>query len=106
MNPTNRELLTSSHWGTYWVDVDDDRVTALRDFGEDQDPSPIGQGIIDVLSGPTRITTPMVRKGWLEGGAGAAREKRGQEDFVAVTWDEVNQLLADELSRVRRDYGN
>ena len=106
MNPTNRELLTSSHWGTYWVDVDDDRVTALRDFGEDQDPSPIGQGIIDVLSGPTRITTPMVRKGWLEGGAGAAREKRGQEDFVAVTWDEVNQLLADEFSRVRRDYGN
>ena len=106
MLPPNRQRLTSSHWGTYWVDVADDRVTALRDFEEDQDPSPIGQGILDVLSGPTRITTPMVRKSWLEGGAGAARKKRGQDDFVAVTWDEVNQLVADELRRVRRDYGN
>lgn len=106
MLPPNRQRLTSSHWGTYWVDVEDDRVTALRDFEEDQDPSPIGQGILDVLSGPTRITTPMVRKSWLEGGAGAARKKRGQDDFVAVTWDEVNQLVADELRRVRRDYGN
>ncbi len=106
MLPPNRRRLTSSHWGTYWVDVEDDRVTALRDFEEDQDPSPIGQGILDVLSGPTRITTPMVRKSWLEGGAGAARKKRGQDGFVAVTWDEVNQLVADELRRVRRDYGN
>ena len=106
MKPTDRDLLTSSHWGTYRVEVADGRVTALRDFEEDPDPSPIGHGIVDVLEGPTRITTPMVRKSWLEGGPGTAGEKRGEEDFVAVTWEVANKLVADELNRVRQDFGN
>lgn len=106
MKPIDRDLLTSNHWGTYRVDVVEDRVTALRKFEEDPDPSPIGQGIVDVLEGPTRITTPMVRKSWLEGGPGTATEKRGEEDFFAVSWDKANQLVADELKRVRDDYGN
>lgn len=106
MNPTDRDLLTSNHWGTYRVDVVDGQVTALRKFEEDPDPSPIGLGIVDVLDGPTRITTPMVRKSWLEGGPGTATEKRGLEDFVAVSWDKANQLVADELKRVRADFGN
>ena len=106
MNPTDRDLLTSNHWGTYRVDVVDGQVTALRKFEEDPDPSPIGLGIVDVLDGPTRITTPMVRKSWLEGGPGTATEKRGLEDFVAVSWDKANQLVADELKRVRGDFGN
>ena len=38
----DRDLLTSSHWGTYGVDVTDGHVTALRDFEQDPDPSPIG----------------------------------------------------------------
>jgi len=106
MKPTDRDLLTSSHWGTYRVDVEDNRVTALRDFEEDTDPSPIGHGIVDVLEGPTRIRTPMVRKSWLEGGPGTAGEKRGEEDFIAVTWEQANRLVANELNRVRDNYGN
>ncbi|MGC6454313.1 MAG: hypothetical protein ACON31_10420, partial [Candidatus Puniceispirillaceae bacterium] len=34
--------LTNTHWGTYEVEVSDGRVTALRPFSEDPDPSPIG----------------------------------------------------------------
>ncbi len=106
MTEPQRELLTSSHWGTYRVDVSDGRVTSLRGFEQDPDPSPIGPGIVDVLDGPTRITAPMVRKSWLEGGPGTAGEKRGSDEFVEVPWDEVNRLVADELNRVRRDHGN
>ena len=39
-----RDLLTSTHWGTYRVDVADGRVTGLRGFEHDPDPSPIGSG--------------------------------------------------------------
>ena len=106
MKPTDRELLTSSHWGTYRVDVEEGKVMALRDFEEDPDPSPIGHGIVDVLDGPTRITTPMVRKSWLKGGPGTASDMRGEDDFIAVTWDEANRLVAAELNRVRRNHGN
>ena len=106
MKTSDRELLTSTHWGTYRVETRDGRVTALRGFEQDADPSPIGQGIIDVLDDPMRITSPMVRKSWLEGGPGSAGDKRGDDAFVAVSWDTVTKLVADELTRVRRDFGN
>ena len=55
MTQLDRDLLTSSHWGTYCVDVTDGHVTALRDFGQDPDPSPIGHGIVDVLNGQPEL---------------------------------------------------
>ena len=98
--------LTSFHWGTYRVEARNGEVVALHPFEEDPNPSPIGQGYIDVLNGPDRITAPMVRKSWLERGPGAAGEMRGQEGFVEVSWDEVERLVAKELRRVIDDYGN
>ena len=68
MTADTRPLLTSTHWGTYRVDVEDGRVTALRAFEHDPDPSAISHGIVDVLDGPTRIHAPMIRNSWLEGG--------------------------------------
>ena len=57
--------LTSTHWGTYHVQVADGRVASLAPFAEDRDPSPIGPSIVDLLDHPTRIRRPAVRKGWL-----------------------------------------
>lgn len=102
----DRDLITSSHWGTYVVDVDEGRVTGLRAFADDPDPSPIGPGIVNVLDDPLRITQPMVRKSWLERGPGTAGDQRGKDAFVAVSWDEVNRLVANELTRVREGFGN
>lgn len=106
MTKNPRDLLTSTHWGTYRVDVTDGQVTALRPFEADMDPSPIGAGILDVLDGPTRITAPMVRKSWYEGGPGSAGEKRGSDAFVEVSWQEANRLVVAELNRVRTNFGN
>ena len=106
MKITEELPLTSTHWGTYRVESDNGRVTALHAFERDPDPSPIGHGILDVLDGPTRIATPMVRKSWLEGGPGTATDKRGDEAFVEVSWAEAEQLVADELNRVRHEFGN
>ena len=78
MTNRDRHPLTSFHWGTYRVEARDDEVVALHPFEEDPDPSPIGQGYVGVLNGPDRITAPMVRKSWLEGGPGAAGELRGR----------------------------
>lgn len=98
--------LTSNHWGTYRVEVENGLVKALHPFEQDVDPSPIGPGIVDVLDGPTRITAPMVRQSWLEGGPGAAGDKRGKEPFVKVSWEYAEKLVADELNRVRHRFGN
>ena len=106
MKNLSRELLTSAHWGTYEVKVTNGKVTALNSFSEDEDPSPIGPGIVDVMEGPLRITAPMVRKSWLENGPGSNTNKRGSDEFVQLTWEEVGKLVGKELSRVRNDYGN
>ena len=102
----SRATLTSSHWGTYRVHTKNGRVTELERFERDEDPSPIGQGIVDVLDGPTRIKKPMVRRGWLENGPGHAEGGRGTEEFVEVSWPRVIKLVVDELNRVRGCYGN
>lgn len=102
----NRNLpMTSYHWGTFRVETNGGQITSLRDFEEDPAPSPIGQGILDVLDDPTRIDAPMIRQGWLENGPGAST-KRGAEPFVRVSWSEAEKLVADELTRVTRDFGN
>ena len=105
---TNRDRypLITFHWGTYRVETRDDEVVALHPFEEDPDPSPIGQGYVGVLNGPNRITAPMVRKSWLEGGPGTAGELRGKDDFVEVGWDEAERLVAAELRRVIDAHGN
>ncbi|MFV8572030.1 Dimethyl sulfoxide/trimethylamine N-oxide reductase precursor [Marinobacter litoralis] len=98
--------LTSSHWGTYRVCTKDGSVVALKGFERDEDPSPIGQGIVDVLDGPTRIKAPMVRRGWLENGPGHAKGERGADDFIEVSWPRAIKLVVEELNRVRSRYGN
>ena len=98
--------LTSSHWGTYRAAVENGKLTALHPFEEDADPSAIGAGIVDVLDGPSRIQSPMVRQSYLQSGPGSANDKRGAEPFVAVSWEQATQLVATELDRVRKQYGN
>ncbi len=98
--------LTSSHWGTYRVETANGVVRALHGFEEDDDVSPIGAGIVDVLDAPSRIRAPMVRKSWLESGPGSNNHLRGAEAFVEVTWEQAETLLAEELSRVKNRFGN
>lgn len=98
--------LTSTHWGTYRARVSNGRVQELIGFEHDNDPSPIGPGIVDVQDGPTRIAAPMVRKSWLDNGPGSNTKNRGAEPFIEVTWEKAEKLVAAELNRVRSTFGN
>ncbi len=102
----NETSLTTNHWGTYRTVVQDGKLVDLHGFEEDPNPSPIGLGIVDALHAPSRITQPMVRESWLRDGPGARTDLRGKDRFVAVPWDKVEELVAGELKRVRRDHGD
>lgn len=104
--PVAGRRLTSTHWGTYEVEVADNRVVALRPFDRDPDPSPIGAGLVDAVEAECRIPQPMVRAGYLERGPEAGGAGRGAEPFVAVSWDRALDLAAAELARIRERYGN
>ena len=98
--------LTGTHWGVYRARSENGRVTELYGFEEDSDPSPIGKGMIDAQDGPSRIRTPVIRKSWLDDGPGSNNAARGTDPFVSVTWDEAERLVAEELDRVRKTFGN
>ena len=98
--------LTSSHWGTYRAKVKDGKVSELVGWEHDKDPSPIGPGILDVQHGPTRIDSPMVRKSWLENGPGNRNDLRGIDPFIEISWDKAETLVAEELNRVKNNFGN
>ena len=98
--------LTATHWGVYRAEVCDGELKALHPFEHDPDPSPIGQGYLDAVDGPLRIKTPMVRKAWLESKRSDAQLRSGHDEFVSITWDEAETLVAAELDRVRQTHGN
>ena len=98
--------LTSSHWGTYRAKVQNGRVKELIGWENDKDPSPIGPGIIDIHDNQTRIDKPMIRKSWIDNGPGTNNNLRGIEPFVAVSWDEAENIVAKELNRVKKNFGN
>ena len=98
--------LTSSHWGVYEFVVEKGRLLALKPFVEDPDPSPIGHSIINLLEDKMRINTPVVRESWLNGGPGSARDRRGSDRFVELSWHEAETLVAAELNRVIKLKGN
>src|SRR6187549_3699162 len=97
---------TATHFGTYDVRVVEGRPVSMTPVADDLAPNDLAAGVLDAQHGPLRITSPMVRRGWLENGPGPAGGARGSEPFVAVSWDRALDLIAAEIRRVRTDHGN
>ncbi|WP_237572473.1 molybdopterin guanine dinucleotide-containing S/N-oxide reductase [Mycolicibacterium lacusdiani] len=94
-----------THWGAFTADVRDGDLASVSPAEGDADPSPLLGNLPGSIKHRSRITGPAVRRGWLEHGPGPT-EVRGADQFVAVSWDELTQLLADELRRVVDSHGN
>jgi biotin/methionine sulfoxide reductase len=93
----------SSHWGVFRAGWQGETLVVEPHPG-DPDPSAILQNFPTALRHRARIARPMVRRGWLEQGPGAT-DRRGRDDFVAVSWETALDLLAGELARVRDAHG-
>ncbi|KUI40679.1 molybdopterin oxidoreductase [Mycobacterium sp. GA-1199] len=94
-----------THWGAFAADMQDGDIVAVSPFEGDADPSPLLGNLPGSLRHRSRIATPVVRRGWLRDGPGPTT-RRGNDEFIAVTWDQLTDLLADELRRVVDAHGN
>ena len=104
---THQRTLTTAHWGVYEVEYDDaGQAVRLHPFSKDPDPSAIGLHMLSDEVARLRVRRPAVRKSWLERGPGANSDKRGQEPFVEVSWDEALGLVSRELARVKAAHSN
>ena len=89
----------SAHWGVFRAGWRDGRLVVVPHPG-DPDPNAMLQNFPDALRHEARIARPMVRRGWLERGP-RPDPRRGVDDYVAMEWDAVLDLLAKELAWVR-----
>lgn len=101
---TQEKKLTASHWGIGVATIEHGQVVSVD--GHDSDPaaSEINQNIAGSLHGNARVLRPAVRKSWLVGTPKA--KERGRDSFVEVSWDHALDLIAQDLTRVRKDHGN
>lgn len=106
MNDRTKLPLTASHWGVYRVETHKGRIEKLHPFEHDPAPSPIMQGALDTLDDPLRIRSPMVREAWIDRGRNSPPMRHGDDRFVQIPWDMAEELVASELDRVRKTYGN
>ena len=94
-----------THWGGFTAEVRDGDIAAVRPLAADADPSPLLGNLPGSVTHRARVTGPAVRRGWLADGPGPT-SRRGADEFVAVSWDELTELLAAELRRVVDEHGN
>ena len=43
---------TSFHWGSYYAEIEDEKIVAMRPYEKDKDPSTIVNGIVNTLDDP------------------------------------------------------
>jgi biotin/methionine sulfoxide reductase len=102
--PDNTDMRPhSAHWGVFSAGWTDGRLQ-VRPHPDDPDPNPLIDNLPAAIHHPVRVTTPMVRRGWLERGPGPD-DDRGNDEFVPMDWSEVLELLAKELLRVKNLHG-
>src|SRR5882724_2809729 len=94
-----------THWGGFSAGIEAGDIASVTPLDGDTDPSPLLGNLPGSLRHRSRVATPAVRRGWLRDGPGPSA-CRGADEFVAVSWDELTELLAGELRRVVDANGN
>lgn len=106
MTETTIRVPHCSHWGAYTILVRDGEVVGIEAAPDDPNPSPLIHSVRKWADPSLRVLTPMVREGWLRNRSNDDRSRRGQDPFIAVSWEEAIGLVAGEINRVRNDFGN
>lgn len=94
-----------THWGTYEIQTAGTDVSDVRASPADLHPSHIGRNLVGASHTQARVMGPFIRRGWLESTPRSKRRSQG-DDYVAVEWKEALDLVANELTRIRSEYGN
>lgn len=105
MNDTSTNI-SASHFGAIRGLNKNGKFEGIADVNElDFYPVTLREGVLARTYDETRIARPAVRKGYLEKGYKSDKSKRGKDEWVEVSWDEVYKIVADELKRVYKEHG-
>ena len=84
-DPNLRRVLTGSKFGTFEAELNGN---SIKKISVDNIHSKMVYHAYKTINNPSRIKTPMVRKGYLSGD----NSDRGSNEFVAISWKIINIL--------------
>ena len=90
-----------AHWGAFTALVENGRLIGCEPFARDPAPSHMLDAMPEMVHSPLRIARPAIRDGWREG-----KPRTGADGFHEVSWDEALDAVAQELARVREQFGH
>ncbi|MBO6918737.1 MAG: molybdopterin-dependent oxidoreductase [Rhizobiaceae bacterium] len=103
---TNKHALTANHWGVGVAHIENGKLVKISPHPDDPASSQLNDNVASSLNGSARVLHPSIRRSWLYNGPGRGDKDRGQDEFVRVSWEKANKLIAAEINRVRETYSN
>ena len=103
---TDGRVLVNTAIGPIYLLKKDGAVIGVERLKQDRSADRLLAAMPDRLYSQSRIRAPMVRRDFLRRRENSDRTQRGSNDFVEVSWDDATRLVADELKRVKEEYGN
>ncbi len=97
-------VITAAHWGPMMVETDGERVLSSGGVLASDFSNSLQSAVADQVHSKARVRWPMVRKGLLTSPS-APHGRRGQDEFVRVSWDEALELIHTQHQRIRTHYG-
>ncbi|ELR66935.1 Trimethylamine-N-oxide reductase [Photobacterium marinum] len=101
----HKGILSAAHWGAFQGVVKDGKMIDAIAIDDDPAPNELIKMVPHQVHAKNRVKYPMVRRNYLEGGAGARKEKRGNDEWVRVSWDKATELVAGEITRLQENFG-
>lgn len=105
LRPARKGILTATHWGAFEAVVENGRMVGVQPVADDPAPNELISMAPSQLYAQNRITSPVVRKSWLERGPGSSNELRGRDEWIKISWDEAIKLVSKEIGRLQQSFG-
>lgn len=102
---TTKKVTSGTHWGATEVTIRNGVIEDSKALHFDSNPSLMNKVLKDRTYNQTRVEYPYVREGFLKDRHQSDTTQRGKEKFVRVSWDEVNQIIYEEIARCQKSYG-
>lgn len=97
-------VLTAGRWGAMLVEVKDGKIVSSTNALPQSVPNSLQTSAPDQAHTKARVKYPMVRKGFLANPQ-KPDGKRGDDEFVRVSWDKALKLIHEQHLRIRNSYG-
>ena len=103
-NKRGKGVLTAGRMGPLLCEVKDGKLVSSANALLQTVANSLQTTGPDQVYTKARVKYPMVRKGYLENPSGP-QGKRGDDEFVRVSWDEAYKLIHEQHMRIRKENG-